>query len=289
MVESLGKIILEPLAGRWRGVAIGGSVMTWLVLALIVLLTVHPKPGSTWPVDCGPAATSPRPLVCAVAANVNGPVLVLALTVALIVGTAFVSMALAPLLLRTAQAERWGDWPGARRLSKLLHSRSRRKRPRAYPSVVHPAGLRPTRLANRFAALGERVDKTLGLDLTVIWNLLICVVPQETRTQFTDKTQGLHVTCQHLLLCLGGTAGAVALLPGFGYRAMALVLGCLLVTAVWRRLADMVDEYCEMALTTLVLHKDALYEAIGETSPGAQEDLRQRGLELTEKIRKITG
>ncbi|MFI0351320.1 hypothetical protein [Actinomadura sp. 9N407] len=288
MIDSLGKLLLDPLTGRWKGVAIGGSLLVWLVLGSIVLFTQEAGPTPrTWPVDCRRRPGQDRPLWCTVTEGSNLTVTIVILVVAAVIGTAFMSMALAPLVLRLAQAEGWARWPLLPAPLKWLHRGLAARRPRAYPTAVSPVGVQPTRVANRFAALAERVDQKFGLDIGLAWDVLVCVVPPEVRAQFVEKSQIALLNCQHVLLCVMATAGSVLLLPQWGWRAAALLAGAVMSLVMWRRLSATIDEYCDMVITTLLLHHSALYKALRLAPPAAADDARQRGRSLDKLIRSF--
>ncbi|WP_339153676.1 hypothetical protein [Actinomadura luteofluorescens] len=288
MIESLGKLLLDPLAGRWKGVAVGGSLAVWLLLGSIVLLTrdegATPR---TWPVDCRHRPGQGRPLWCAVADGPGAAVPLVVLIAATVIGTAFLSLTLAPLVLRVAQAEGWGAWPLLSALPKRWHESRRRKRSRVYPTAVFPGGLKATRVANRLAALSERVDRRFGLDIGVAWDVLVCVVPPEVRAQFVEKSQVALHNCQHVVLCLLATTGSVLLLPHWGWRVAALLAGLVMMFVLWCRLAATIDEYCDMVVTTLLLHHAGLYSALRLREPGLTDDVPRRGRELSELMRKF--
>jgi hypothetical protein len=288
MGESLGKLLLDPLAERWKGVAIGGSLVLWLVLGSISLFTRQPSATPrTWPVDCRIHPGHARPLWCTVAGGSSTATVVLIVATAVVIGTAFLSMALAPAVLRVAQGRGWGHWPVLPAQLKRLHAKRRRGREQKYPTAAYEAGIQPTRVANRFAALSDRVCQGFGLDIALAWDLLVCVVPADIRAQLAGKSSAILLSCQHVLLCVGATVGGVLLLPGWGWKGVGLLAGLAATGGTWRRVASGVDEYCDMVMATLLLYNGALYTALGETPPGPAEDMHDRGQHLGERIREF--
>ena len=288
MGESLGKLLLDPLTERWKSVAIGGSLVLWLVLGSIILFTHQPSATPrTWPVDCRIHPGHGRPLWCTVAGGSNTATIVLITATAVVIGTAFLSMTLAPTVLRVAQAQGWGHWPVLPALLKRLQKRRKEGREQKYPTVDFEAGIQPTRVANRFAALSERVTYGFGLNIALVWDLLICVIPAEIRAQLAEKSSAILLSCQHVLLCMGATVGGVLLLPGWGWKSAGLLVGLVATGGTWRRVVSGVNEYCGMVTATLLLYNGALYAALGDTPPGPSEDVRHRGQNLNEKIRHL--
>ncbi len=287
MIESIGKLLVNPLAERWKGAAIGGSLVLWLFICGLVLFTRDISLGAgNWPIDCRSAAGRAAPSWCSVAASDRTAIALVALA-AVIIGTAFLAQALAPSVLALVQGRGWGDWPVLSFLPRAIQAPFRKIRPVKYPTAQFPGGLRPTRVGNRLAALTERVNRRFGFRIEVVWDVLIESLPENARGRLVSKSQSIMLASQHLLLGVVATVTAAFVLPGGWPRLVMPLISLLITIGLWRSLATVVDEYCDLVITALILHHNDLYIALRETPPGPNDNLRQQGIRLTQKIDHI--
>lgn len=289
MIESIGKVLVDPLAERWKNAAVGGSLACWLLIGALLLCTRDVPLGSgNWPLDCRPARTHGQPAWCTLS-TMNRTALLVVGAVAAVISTAFLVQVLAPGVFGLIQAERWGDWPLARGLARRIHQDRRVSHALRYPSLRHLPDPRPTRVGNRFAALDERVQHRFGYELGVVWNVLVASLPQNARDKLIAKSESIILACQHLLLAGLATVAAFVVIPGVSLLLVVPLVLALVTVAAWRVVAQTADEYCDLILTMLILHRDCLSTALGEKPPsGLDADLQKHGAKLTEKIKFIT-
>jgi hypothetical protein len=282
MIESVGKLLVDPLAERWKGAAIGGGVLLWLFIGALVLFTRQGTPAN-WPVDCGSAAHT-RPEWCSVASADKTTILAVG-AVAAVIGTAFLAQGLAPFVLNLSRGESWMSWPVVGFLARKTQWRRSGAHSLSYPNSLFPGGLRPTRIGNRFAALAQQADFRFGFELDIVWETLVASLPPEPREKLVSKSQSLMLAAQHLLLGVVAPVAAVLIIPRGWARLIVPLIALMVARGLWQALVAAVDDYCDLVLTTLALHYGALYTALGETPPGIDENLRARGTQLTGKIR----
>jgi hypothetical protein len=284
MIDSLGKLLIDPLAERWKSAAIGGSLVCWLVLVGLALFTwpASRRAGDVLSV-CPPSPAPARPLWCSLPADdAAGAALVGG--VAAVIATAFLVQALAPPLLVFVQGGGWTHW----RLAWLplkWQRHSRDEHPYRYP--FKPGHLRPSRMGNSLAALGERVEEKFGYKLDVIWDVFIASLPEDATKALAAKSTGIYLACQNLILSSAGVVAVIIVIPGGWPVVVAPVILALLTVCLWRAIGTATDDYSDLILTTLILHRDVLYEALGDTPPQPGDDMSQSGAVLSAKVEDI--
>ncbi len=282
MMDSLGKLLIDPLAERWKSAAIGGSLVFWLVLAGLALLT---WPAPRHPGDvlaaCHPAHATSRPLWCTLPpADAAGAALVGG--IAAVIATAFLVQALAPPFLVLAQGSGWRH----RRLA-WLPLKWQRHGVHALRYSTDQAKLRPSRMGNSLAALDDRVREKLGYELAVIWDVFIASLPQDAKETLAVKSRGIYLTCQNLILSGAGVVAVLIVIPGVWLRILAAVILLLVTVCLWRSIGASTDDYSDLILAALLLHRDVLYQALGEIPPQPGDDISQRGAALSAKLKEI--
>lgn len=287
VIDSLGKLLVDPLAERWKSAAFGGSLVLWLFIAAIALFTrgIRARPGD-WPVNCHIIHVATRPAWCALPPAGQAGAVIVAATGA-VIATAFLAQALAPGALRLIQGEAWRTWPYLPVVPRMIQSHYRDVHAANYPTDAHPGQLRPTRVGNRFAALDERVTKKFGLKLAIVWDALVASLPQDARDALAASSRSLLLACQNLLISGVAAIAAIVVIPGGWSRPVVPIIALLATICLWRALAGAADEYCDLLMTTLMLHGDSLYTALGEAPPQPGNDVRQRGAHLTKKVQDI--
>lgn len=289
MIESIGKVLVDPLAERWKNAAVGGSLACWLLLGALALFSRSSQLNpSNWPVGCDAGHRLGRSAWCTVSAA-DKTVLIVVGVAAAVIATAFLVQALAPYVFRLLQADGWGNWPVLPVVPRRIQSHFRRGHERKYPTAQFPGGLRPTRVGNRLAALAERVEYGFGYQIGIVWDVFVASLPPDAYDKLSGKSKSIMLACQHLLLAVSVTVAAIFLMAGGWLQFAVLLVLALITVALWRTVDGLVDEYCDLVLSTMILHHDCLYTALGETPPALDKDLRKHGLKLTEKIEYIIG
>jgi hypothetical protein len=285
MIDSLGKLMIDPLAERWKGAAIGGSLVFWLLFVGLALFTwTRPARTGDLLTGCRSVRATSRSLWCLLPpAGEDGAAIVGA--IAVVIATAFLVQALAPSLLALALGEGWGRWKILAWGPVKIQKHFRKIHTISYPLKI--SDLRPTRIGNAFAALAERVEEKFGYKLAVLWGILIASLPQEAKDDLAARSRAIFLACQNVLLSSAATILAIFVIPG-GWAKLVIPGVALVVTIfLWRSMAVAADEYCDLILTTLFMHRYCLYNAAGEAAPLPGEDIRKRGAELTNKILDI--
>lgn len=284
MIDSLGKLLIDPLTERWKSAAIGGSLVFWLVLVGLALFTwpAAGRPGDVLAV-CHPAQVATRPLWCSLpAASAAGAAL--AGGIAAVIATAFLVQALAPPFLALVQGDGWKD----SRLAWLpLKWQRHYLGVHMYRYPLKPGNLRPSRMGNSLAALAERVQEKFGYQLDVVWDLFVASLPEDATKAFAAKSSGIHLVCQNLILSGAGFIAVIIVIPGGWPVVAAPAILALLTVCLWRAIGAATDGYCDLILTTLILHRDVLYHALGEAPPRPGDNVSQRGAALSAKVEDI--
>jgi hypothetical protein len=284
MIDSLAKLLIDPLTERWRSAAIGGSLVFWLVLVGLALFT-WPAAGRAGDVlaACHPAQAAARPLWCSLpAAGRAGAALVGG--VAAVIATAFLVQALAPPFLVLMQGDGWKD----SRLAWLpLKWQRHYVKKHTYRYPLKPGKLRPSRMGNSLAALEERVQEKFGYRLDVVWDVFVASLPEDAMKAVAAKSSGIHLVCQNLILSGAGFIAVIIVIPGGWPIVAAPAILALLTVCLSRAIGAATDGYCDLILTTLILHRDVLYHALGEAPPKPGENVSQRGAALSAKVEDI--
>ncbi|MET8904680.1 hypothetical protein [Streptomyces sp. NPDC004538] len=290
MIEGLAKAVVEPLAARWRHIALGTSLVLWLGAVLVYVLA---RPKDT----CGTSTTS---LPCRIVDTESvGPALLLVTGFGVAVGTAFLAAGIAPGLFALLTADSWRSapapvaWAGDRLVQLQRHRRDRLSRFAASSGGSPLAAVRRTAryaelrtryprddswlsasaCGNALAAVTDRLDRRLGLDLTVVWAPLLEVLPEAAHSRLVAQSNVVLGRCQQLLLALGGLALA-PLFPPLWATVWCLI--CLVGVLAFRHgLVRETVAFAAQVQTVVVAHRVALYAAYGLPAPtGPQDEVR---------------
>jgi len=308
VTDALVNAVLESWSGRWRSAAFGAATMFWLTSATIYLL-LH----GISPTVCKDPAY--KPIWCHADVQpsiaVTGPLV----AVAVVIGSALLANRLAPgvfdILTGGSWLRRRWLWPIAWLGCQWRHWRRNRLNlavttPHSNPTVNwlrqvrrhrhewllrnrYPRGpvVLPTRIGNSFHSVDQRVHLMYGLDLESTWGPLVAVLPEESRKSLTDQSTVIVLRVQALIFALATPAWALLLLDGHAspvpagiiWLAVAIVAAVLAVSA--RGVASASDEYADLALTIVRLHRMRLYDALGFARPTTDTIERVAGQRLT--------
>ncbi|MFJ4008202.1 hypothetical protein [Streptomyces sp. NPDC090026] len=304
MIEGLAKAVVEPLAARWRNTALGTSLVLWLA-ALLVYVLSRPKAAK-----CTAGA---RSLPCRIAdIETIGPALLLVAGFGTAVSTAFLAAGVAPGLFTLLTADSWraGPAPVAWAGSLLVRFQThRRTRLSTFAGAAGGSALAAVRRGARFAelrarypmdaawpvsasacgnalaAVAERLDRKLGLDLSVVWGALLTVLPEGQYSRLVAQSSVVLGRCQQLLIAVGG----LALAPLFPLRwALAWVLACLLCALAFRHgLVRETIAFAAQVHSVVVAHRISLYAAYGLSAPVNPQDEVRCGQTLTRVLRSF--
>jgi hypothetical protein len=90
-----------------------------------------------------------------------------------------------------------------------------------------------------------------------------------------------------MILCGSAIIAAIFVIPGGWAQILVPVVLFLLTICLWRSVGAATDDYCDLILTMLILHRDLFYQALGEAPPQPGDDISQRGAALSAKIKDI--
>lgn len=304
MIEGLAKAVLEPLAVRWRNTALGTSLALWFA-ALLVYLLSHP-----WATTC---ATGARSLKCRIVDTgaIDPALLLLLVGFGTAVGTAFLAAGVAPGLFTLLSADSWraGPAPVAWVGDQLIRFQARRRtRLSTFVALSGGSALINTRRSARYAqlraryprddvwlsasacgnalaAVVERLDRRLGLDLSVVWNPLVSILPDGPHGRLVAQSNVVLGRCQQLLIACGG----FALAPFFPLRwALAWSLACLLSALAFRHgLVRETLAFAAQVHTVVIAHRIVLYSAYGLPAPSGPQDEVRCGQALSQILQSF--
>ncbi|MDX3866840.1 hypothetical protein [Streptomyces europaeiscabiei] len=294
MIEGLAKAVVEPLAARWRNTALGTSLTLWLAALLVHVLS---RP------EAAKCAAGARSLPCRIAdVDHIGPALLLVAGFATAIGTAFLAAGVAPGLFTLLTDDSWRAgpapvaWAGSllvrrhtrlrTRLSTLdettgasaladMRSQVKYAELRARYPLEEEWPVSPSACGNALAAVSERLNRKLGLDLTVVWGPLLAILPEGQYSRLVAQSSVILGRCQQLLIAVGG----LALAPLFPLRwALAWSLACLLAALAFRHgLLRETMAFGAEVHTVVVAHRIPLYAAYGLPAPVGPEDEKRCG------------
>ncbi|MGI5240776.1 hypothetical protein [Dactylosporangium sp. CA-139066] len=181
--------------------------------------------------------------------------------------------------LTRRRAERWQERdrayerallaePGGADLDALLAARDR-------ICPVRPA--RPTWMADRARAAGERVYLAYDLDLTSLWPRLWLIVPEAARNELAAARTA--VTANARLFAWG----VLYLVPALWWWPAALV-AVVTGAVAWRRARAATDVLADLAESAVDLYGPALAAQLGVAAPDGLTPAV--GLAVTERLRK---
>ena len=302
MIEGLAKAVMEPLAARWRNTALGTSLMLWLAALLVYVLT-HPK---------ATTCEGSRSLQCRIADTAAmGPALLLVAGFGAVIATAFLAAGIAPGLFTLLTVDSWRSGPAPAawigglsvRLQTLGRSRlsdfaaqsggsalaqARRKARYADLRARYPRDdtwLSASRCGNILSAVTERVERRLGLDLTLVWGPLMTVLPDNVHSRLVAQSAVVLSRCQQLLIAVGG----MALAPLFPLPwALGWAGACALCALAFRHgLLRETLAFAAQVQTTVIAHRVLLYSAYGLPAPVDPQDELRCGQNLTGILRSF--
>ena len=170
--------------------------------------------------------------------------------------------------LTNAKVATGADRETARTTVQATHRLAERARWEAatarYPTNEVP--VRPTASGNLLAALRQRADQHLGLDLVVVWGPLLDVLPQQQRTRLTERSTAVLRLFEPVIPTLV-LAFAASLIPSWP-PAVAWIGGCVVLSAtLYIRAVRGVRRYVDDVENTLVIHRAPLFRACGLLPP----------------------
>lgn len=295
-VDALLAALFSARGRSWLISGLPGAV-AFLCLGALALgglpLAVH---GTT-------RCTVPDPAILCDISN-HGEVRFLALTLlcvlGLIAGMALVAALTGPVLGLIAGL----GWPGGRPFARLIKRscgwhRRRRERLLAefragggaaarlawYPTG--DAGIRPSRAGNAFAALGQRIRRRHGLDLSACWPLIEQTLSQPARERLEQASSRVAGRVQNLLW----TIAAVLWLPAFpvGFAVVIAVIGAVLAALLWWAVGAAVEQYCALIEASVATNRRAMYVAIGWPPPMSTKQEPDHGRALTGYLTRLSG
>jgi hypothetical protein len=314
VIEAVGKLLLDPLTGRWRSSAIGSCLLFWLALVVIYLRTRHTTPGGPPFSTC---RAGDRLLWCeATASKTVRPVLGALGALAVLVASANAIASAAPSLVSAILGESWPARAPLRWVGTLLAAARERhigylgdrfdtlhRRAKAGENVTaaqsavvrrlvrYAPGLpaRPTAAGNLHAALKARAERSLGLDLDVVLPVLVEVVPGEFRSRLKAESLVVLLRAQQLAYgLLAAPLGAALLLSRSWPAALVWIVCLLLLCAVLQnRVVAALASYSDSLWLALLVHRSHVYTALGETAPSAAENERLRGKQLSDGLWRL--
>lgn len=294
-----------PLLTRWRDAAVGSAAALWLAGILIYLLTHSPSTS-----DCA----SRRPnegLWCRIAVHHPiGPWLLLLAAIVLVLATAVLFSAAAPLVLAIADGGAWAHRGGAfesvaaalakwhlRRRGSLTErvKKAKAQQPETVASdrrrAAANAGLRryangpelaPTAVANAFMASRNRTQTRYGLDLSVAWEPLVAVLPDAAQERLVAASAIILKRCQIIPVVITAMCLACWLTPVDGALWILLCLAGLAVAH--RRMVRSVEAFVVLVETTVLVHRVLLYQACGFSAPTTADDEPAKGKVLSDYL-----
>ena len=195
-------------------------------------------------------------------------------------------------------------WPSGRPFARLIKRSCgwhRRRRERllaelragggaAARLVWYPtgdAGIRPTRAGNAFAALGQRIRRRHGLDLSACWPLIEQTLSQPARERLEQASSRVAGRVQNLLW----TIAAVLWLPAFpvGLAVVIAVIGAVLAALLWWAVGAAVEQYCALIEASVATNRRAMYVAIGWPPPTSTKQEPDHGRALTGYLTRLSG
>ncbi|WP_239336601.1 hypothetical protein [Frankia sp. CiP3] len=287
MIEGLAKSLIEPLSAHWRNASLGAAASLWLTFALLFVLSHNgaadcARPGGPW---------------CRVADNGSvGSGLILLAAAGLVIGTAFLAAGLAPGLVAAMTADFWICQPpplswvcrlsirwqrGKRgrlaarcaRLSSAAGSGNgfkARRKGAVYSQLIsrYPTEdewLRSSTGGNILAAISQKINDRLGLDLTHVWQPLVGVLSDGAADELETDSTTIAKRCQQMLIALVAfpLAGLLPWLYAVPWLALALVA---LVASRQAAIAA-VATFAEHAATVVIIHRMLLYTALRVQPP----------------------
>jgi hypothetical protein len=300
----LAKGLVEPLARRWSRAMGGAVVCFWLVGLVLCLARTPPRR-----LDCARDDAPGARLVCLLTRHGGfGIGVATAVALGIVVVSALLSVWFAPGVLNLLSGA-WPDVPPlrwwARRRTEAHRARRgnlvralqpatddvlavRRAGAASVARRHYPKGgttLQPTRIGNAVAATEQRVAERHGLDLELCWRPLVQVIDQPARTRL-ETASSLIVARAQAVLCAAALLVWTPLLPTPWARA-GYAAGCLLlVLLACRVVAGAVEAYCDAAEDTFLVHRAALYRALGFPLPTTTRTERAHGGELSKYLAK---
>jgi hypothetical protein len=299
VVEKLIGGLSEPFTKRWGTEAVGASLVFWATGVVVYLLT-RPGSGLGCPDDGVPGA-----LVCRLAGYGSlGAVAGTVIAASVVVGSSLLVAAVAPWALRLLAGSGWPRWSLVTALTRWRLRRHQRRRgrlarigsPVAGGSADSPtiervllhrsqvtawAGLRwypgdaadaavlsPTRIGNAFAAVSQRIGDRYGLDLAVVWEPLLAVLPDHLHGRLAEQSRVLTNRAQGLVWPLAG----LAWLPLTGSVPVAVggvVVVVALASIAYALLCGAVRCYCDLVEGVVSTNRVLLYRAVGFAPPAS--------------------
>lgn len=283
MTDLFGSLLVDSLVPRWKHYALGTALFAWFLTAGLVLLA---QPGIADVDSCH----GWHMVVCRPLAHGTAGQWALAIGAGVVVvGTAALVSALAPVTVATlaaanwpAVAERWAVLRRGRHATVRAKMRKRsydgaapsrkagalraQERLRRYPRFE----TEPTRIANSLTAAREHIRKAYGLNVASTWGALVIALPDTARTGLAEHSNNVYLRTQQLLLAYVTPLWLlIALTAEWPWRTRWIVATALLATTVtaalfsWRRLCSVIDDYADHMEDLVLVHRRGLYAASG--------------------------
>jgi len=194
-------------------------------------------------------------------------------------------------------------WPTGRPFTWLVRRRRgwhQRRRQRLLGELAHGGGavarlawyptgdgaVRPTRVGNAFAALGQRVRRRHGLDLPTCWPLIEQTLSQPAQDRLEQASSRVAGRVQNLLW----TVAALLWLPAFpvGLVIVVAVVCAVLIALLWWAVSVAVQQYCALIEATVAANRRAMYTAVGWPPPTSTKQEPECGRALTGYLNRFS-
>ena len=153
-----------------------------------------------------------------------------------------------------------------------------------YPTGDAP--IRPTRVGNTLAALGQRVRRRHGLDLPTCWPLVEQILPQSAREELEASSGRVAGRIQNLLWALA----ALVWLPALPTRLAigVAVASVILAVLLWWAISGAVEQYCALIEALVAVHRQGMYRAVGWPLPTSTAQEPELGRALTGYLNRLS-
>jgi hypothetical protein len=276
MLDKLIEPVLAPLTQRFIGYATGPVLLFWLAGAGLWLVSDDRRG------RC--ASTDSAPPWCRVAPGATRIAFVAVVLATLLVVGAVVATHVSRQLLGLLAAAPWAWWPVTRWVSEPMVRASTARRSRLIDRMAaapddreaaaiwqrarhYPSGpLMPTWIANSLAATQQRIHNRYGLDLALVWGVLIELIPEPTQRRLESRAASMSTRCQSLVWAVVAVAW-IFLLPNTALRLL-WISGCAAITAwCYAGLRQSVSMFGDLVEDVVSIYRIALYDAFGVARP----------------------
>jgi hypothetical protein len=297
-VDKLIGGLAEPLARRWSGEALGASLVFWAAGALLFMLG-----RSTPQLGCPPRGPAGS-LACRLEGyGLLGLAVGTVMAAAAVIGASLAVAAVAPRVVRLLSGAGWPARGPVRPVARWRVRRQQRRRSnlarvaaaepgqaggrergaaydrlRWYPGAT--TALAPTRIGNAFVALGQRIADRYGLDMAIVWEPLLAVLPDPVQGRLAEQSRTVAVRAQAVTWAAAAALWA-PLAPDLPSAVAWLAGSVALASVAYTLLLDAVRFYCDLVEGVVSTHRLLLYRAIGLAPPWSTAAERSQGEQLS--------